>query len=581
MIKRITKFMGNRKKLYPIALCLSSISAITSVLPIFFIYLIIARLLNNNPNITAYAWWAFGIAILSILLYYASLSLSHLVGFRVENNLRTDSIKRICKMPLGFFDIHPTGKIRKIIDENVTLTHSFVAHQLPDLAGAIVLPIIALGFIIIFDWKLGLACLIPIILASGTMMYMMQNSAKKFMTEYMNSMEEMNTEAVEYIRGIPVVKVFQQTLYSFKNFHKTILKYKDMVMLYTKTWKRPMSIYTLLIHSFAFILVPLAIIIINHSGNYIETITHFMVYILVTPIFCTSIMRLMYLSSDYDKIKQALDRLEDLLNYPQIEESLNPKTPNSYTIKFKNVSFNYPGFKENAVENLNFEIPEGQKYALVGVSGSGKSTIAKLIPRFWDVSHGSIEIGGINIKDIPNEELMSCISFVFQTTSLFKTTLEENIKYGSCGYGKVPKEHIRRALKCAQAEKIIENLPDGLNTKIGADGTYLSGGEQQRIALTRAIIKDAPIVILDEATAFTDPENEKEIHEAFKEIMKGKTVLMLAHRLSSVVDCDKILVLKDGKIIEAGTHSELIAQDGEFKHMWDQFNQSLSWTLTN
>jgi ATP-binding cassette, subfamily B, bacterial IrtA/YbtP len=392
----------------------------------------------------------------------------------------------------------------------------------------------------------------------------------------MTSLEEMNTEAVEYVRGIPVVKVFQQTVFSFKNFHNSIIKYKNMVTDYTKMWEKPMSAYTVMINGFVYFLVPVAILIINHSRNYTQTILNLFLYVLITPVFSQSIMRSMYLNQALGQASEAVNRIENLTKYALQSAPVNPKTINDHSIQFKNVSFSYPGSKKKAVEQVSFDIPEGKTTALVGASGSGKTTIARLLPRFWDADEGNIFIGQTSVKDIDHKELMAHISFVFQNTRLFKTSLLENIKYGKPS---ASIDEIENAVNMARCREIINSLPEGLNTKIGTEGTYLSGGEQQRIVLARAMLKNAPIVVLDEATAFADPENEHLIQKAFKELTKRKTVLMIAHRLSSVTSADNILVIDEGRIIEQGTHQELLEKQGIYANMWNEFQQSVNWKI--
>ena len=479
-------------------------------------------------------------------------------------------------MPLGFFDNNTSGRIRKIIDENAGITHSFLAHQLPDLASTVLMPLTAIALIFIFDWRLGLACLVPIVIAMFLMGFMMGKRGRYFMETYMNSLEEMNSEAVEYVRGIPVVKVFQQTVFSFKNFHKSIMKYKNMVFAYTKMWEKPMSAYTVIINSFVFFLVPVAILLISSSGNYADVILNLFFYIMITPVFSQSIMRSMYLSQAFGQADEAITRLEELIDVSPLPVSEDPEKLTGFDISFTRVSFKYPGAEKNAVDGINLFIPEGERTALVGASGSGKTTIARLVPRFRDTDTGQVCIGGTDVKNIKPEELMKNISFVFQNTRLFKTSLLENITYGN---PEASRDEIERAVDLAQCREIIDKLPDGLNAKIGTEGTYLSGGEQQRIILARAILKNAPIVVLDEATAFTDPENEHLIQHALLELTKGKTVLMIAHRLTSVIDADNILVISEGKIAECGTHHELMDKDGLYASMWNEYQKSIKWTI--
>lgn len=573
--------MGKRKVLLPAAMLLSALSALAGMLPYILIWLIVRELLEHGEitssgNVVTYAWWAAGMAVASIVLHFAALMSSHLAAFRVESNLRKEAMRQIVRMPLGFFDINTSGRIRKIIDDNAGVTHSFLAHQLPDLAATFLVPLVAAILIFVFDWILGLACIVPVIIAMLVMGFMMNAEGRQFMKSYMTSLEEMNTEAVEYVRGIPVVKVFQQTIYSFKNFHRCIMNYNKMVFGYTRMWEKPMSLYTVIINGFVFFLAPLAILLIGYSGNYASVLLNFFLFVLITPVFSQSIMKSMYLNQALGQASEAIGRLENLVAYEHLTVVEHPQPVKEFSIQFEKISFSYPGANQKAVDDVSFTIPQGNTVALVGASGGGKTTIARLVPRFWEATEGKVLIGGINVREIAPEELMKYISFVFQNTKLFKTSLLENIKYGNPD---ATMEEVERAVDMAQCREIINKLPLGLNTKIGTEGTYLSGGEQQRIVLARAILKNAPIIVLDEATAFADPENEHLIQQALKELTKGKTVLMIAHRLSSITDADNILVIDKGKIAEQGTHANLLGKQGIYYHMWNEYQQSVRWTI--
>ncbi|WP_373588296.1 ABC transporter ATP-binding protein [Bacteroides xylanisolvens] len=580
-LKKLQNYMGKRKVLLPAAMLLSALSALAGMLPYILIWLIVRELLEHGEitssgNVVTYAWWAAGMAVASIVLYFAALMSSHLAAFRVESNLRKEAMRQIVRMPLGFFDINTSGRIRKIIDDNAGVTHSFLAHQLPDLAATFLVPLVAAILIFVFDWILGLACIVPVIIAMLVMGFMMNAEGRQFMKNYMTSLEEMNTEAVEYVRGIPVVKVFQQTIYSFKNFHRCIMNYNKMVFGYTRMWEKPMSLYTVIINGFVFFLAPLAILLIGYSGNYASVLLNFFLFVLITPVFSQSIMKSMYLNQALGQASEAIGRLENLVAYEHLTVVEHPQPVKEFSIQFEKVSFSYPGANQKAVDDVSFTIPQGNTVALVGASGGGKTTIARLVPRFWEATEGKVLIGGINVREIAPEELMKYISFVFQNTKLFKTSLLENIKYGNPD---ATMEEVERAVDMAQCREIINKLPLGLNTKIGTEGTYLSGGEQQRIVLARAILKNAPIIVLDEATAFADPENEHLIQQALKELTKGKTVLMIAHRLSSITDADNILVIDKGKIAEQGTHANLLGKQGIYYHMWNEYQQSVRWTI--
>ncbi len=579
-LSKLQNYMTGRKLLLPIALLLSALSALTGMAPFVLIWFIIREFITKGSSsetvVITYAWWAAGLAFASILIYFLALMSSHLAAFRVECNMRRNAMKKIVNMPLGFFDSNTSGKIRKIIDDNAGITHSFLAHQLPDLAGSIVMPLVTAVMIFVFDWRLGLACLIPLIISMFLMKAMMGKNSKAFMKGYMDALEKMNTEAVEYVRGIPVVKVFQQTVFSFKNFHKSIIEYRNLVIKCTNLWMIPMSAYTVVINGFTFFLVPAAILLAGHTGNYSTAILNTFLYILITPVFSQSIMKSMYISQTLGQASEAVDRLEKLVSAEVLPDPSEPRKITKRDIQFKNVSFSYPGTNKKALDNITFDIKPGEKIALVGPSGGGKTTIARMIPRFWDADEGEVCIGGLNVKNIEHSNLMDNISFVFQNTRLFKTTLLENIRFGNHN---ATLEEINNAVDLAQCREIIDRLPHGLDTKIGIEGTYLSGGEQQRIALARAFLKNAPIVLLDEATAFTDPENEHLIQQALQKLAEGKTVLMIAHRLTSVADADKIFVINEGRIVEQGSHNELFKTKGIYTHMWNEYQQSVRWTI--
>ncbi|MDD2437036.1 MAG: ABC transporter ATP-binding protein [Massilibacteroides sp.] len=580
-LSRLQVYMGRRKVLLPVAMVLSAMSALAGMLPYIFIWLIVKALFtvgeaDASGVIRTYAWWAVGTAVGGIFLYFLALMSSHLAAFRVEANLRREAMRRIIRMPLGFFDGNTNGRIRKIIDDNASITHTFLAHQLPDLAATVLMPLFTIGLILAFDWRLGLVCLIPVVVSMVLMQTMMTGKSRAFMQDYMTSLEEMNTEAVEYVRGIPVVKVFQQTIFSFKNFHKSIMNYKKMVSMHTGLWEKPMSAYSVIINAFVFLIAPVAILLIEYSGDYASVLLNFFLYVLLTPVFSICIMRSMYLSQALGQASEAIDRFDRLTSYEGLQVDSSPQSVNAYGITFDKVVFRYPGATQNAIDGLSFSIPAGKTVALVGASGSGKTTIARLVPRFWDTTEGRVMLGGVDVRRIAPEELMNKVSFVFQNTRLFKTSLLENIRYGN---PEATPEEVERVVDQAQCRDIINKQPAGLNTLLGTEGTYLSGGEQQRIVLARAILKNAPVVVLDEATAFADPENEHLIHQALKELTKDKTVMMIAHRLTSITDADLILVIEKGKIAEQGTHDELLEKKGIYLTMWNEYQQSIAWTI--
>lgn len=580
ILKKLKSYMGNRVACFSGAITLSALSSILGLIPYIFIWLIIKELFNiselSQSKIVTYSIYAVTAAVLGIALYFGALALSHLAAFRAEVEIRRKAMTELLKMPLGFFDNNASGKVRKIIDDNASITHTFLAHQLPDMAGTLITPLIIFSSLFIFNWKLGLVSLIPIFLALSIMGFMMGKKGKHFMKIYMDSLEDMNTEAVEYVRGIPVVKVFQQTVYSFKNFYNSIKKYNKYVTEYTKMWEKPMSTYTVIINGFAFFLVPATILLITFSDNYADLLLNLIFYVLITPLFAQCIMKSMHMNQAFWQAEEAVKRIEKLMEFTRLPIVENVKLSDEIDVVFKNVVFKYPDAHKNVVDNISFKINKGQTFALVGPSGSGKSTIAKLLPRFWDVNEGEILIGGVNVKDYEPRDLMERVSFVFQNTKLFKTSILENIRYGNPA---ATMTEIENAIDLAQCRDIVKKLPSGINTRLGTEGVYLSGGEQQRIALARAILKNAPIVVLDEATAFADPENEYLIQKALKKLTEGKTVLMIAHRLASIKNVDCILVINKGKIEEKGKHKELIDKGGLYSNMWKEYNEAVHWQI--
>ena len=582
-LKRLGAYMGGRKYLLPCSVALSAVNGLLSLVPFILLWLVVRTLLiakgnlSNTPLID-YALWAFIISVANVLLYFLALMLSHLAAFRIETNMRRKAMQRLMRAPLGYLDEQNTGRMRKIIDEDSGQTHTFVAHLLPDVASCIVAPIGVIVLLFAVDWQLGAAAMIPLIGAIGIMGYMMNPKNNQFQRLYLDAQEKMGAEAVEYVRGIPVVKVFQQTVFSFKRFYDSIISYRDLVIKCTLVWRTPMSFYILAINAFAFILVPTAIILIGHGGDTTTIIANVILYVVIAPLIASNVMKAMYLSQDLFMANEAVERLEQLTDIAPLSQHDEPKRAEAYDIRFDDVSFRYEGAEKDAVSHINLTIPEGKTVALVGASGSGKTTIARLIPRFWDVRHGSVTIGGIDVRDMHKDELMRNVSFVFQNTRLFKTSLIENLRYGNPD---ATTEQINRAIDLSQSREIIDRLPHGLDTVIGAEGTYLSGGEQQRIVLARAILKDAPIVVLDEATAFADPENEQLIRKALSHLTQGKTVLMIAHRLTTVQDADSIVVVDNGEIVEQGTHKELLSREKQYHRMWNEYQQSVSWKLSS
>lgn len=581
VLKRLTPYMGKKKILLPLSFVLSGGSAALNIVPFVLVWYITRDILSapqsiNIANVGFYACLAFAAAIGGIVLYFCALLSSHLAAFRVEVGMQKVGMKKILSMPLGFFDKHSSGKMRKIVNDGAGTTHTFLAHQLPDMAGSIVSPLILIALIFIVDWRMGIASLFPIVLGFVTMKFMTNTEGKNFQRMYFDSLEKMSSESVEYIRGIPVVKTFGQSIFSFKRFYNSIIKYKEMVYAYTLLWQKPMSFFSTIMQSAAFFLIPMAIFLTGRGENVPLVLSDFTFYLLISPIFTSLLMKSMHFQQNTMIAEQAIDRLDNLLEYPVMNYEGKTKNIENHSLEFQDVVFSYENSDKRAIDKISFMLREGETVALVGPSGGGKTTIARLAARFWDADKGEVLVGGVNVRDISKKELMENISFVFQSTRLFKGSLRENIIFGKEDVGE---EVISRAIDLSQSREIIENLDDGLDTVMGSKGTYLSGGEQQRIALARAMVKNAPIVLLDEATAFADPENEHLIQKALKELSYGKTTLMIAHRLTSVQNVDRILVVESGKIAEEGTHVELLNKDGIYRTMWDEYQKSVAWKI--
>jgi ATP-binding cassette subfamily B protein len=592
-VTKLFNYAGRYRILIVISCILSGLSSILSIGPFICIWFVIRDMFSVLPNTTQatstikYGWMAVGFAVISVVLYFGALMCSHLAAFRVEKNMRKQAMHKIVTLPLGFFAQQASGKIRKVIDDNAGLTHSFLAHQLPDLSGALIMPIAIIIILFIFDWRLGLVCLAPLICSLGFLKRMMGGKNAEFMKNYMNALEDMNASAVEYVRGVPVVKVFQQTVYSFKNFHKSIRKYSDFASDYALCCRIPMAGFTITINASSLLLVPIGLLLILNAHDYKAFLLDLIFYMLFTPLCITMMNKIMHIGENVMAAKEAIKRIDEITDVKPLTKAIKKKRMEEdemqiaaslldTNIEFKDVVFTYPGSENMAINHVSFCIPEGKTYALVGSSGGGKTTLASLVPRFWDVDEGSIMIGGIDVRDFEEKDLMNEIAFVFQNSKLFKTSLFENIRIGK---PEASKEEVLQAAHLAQCNDILEKMPQGLDTIVGTEGVYLSGGEQQRIALARAILKDAPIVILDEATAFADPENEYQIQKAFESLVKNKTVIMIAHRLSSIKDVDCILVMKEGQLIEKGTHEKLLSKNGVYAGMWKEYQTSISWKV--
>ena len=580
-LSKLFEYAGNFKYLTIISWILSVISAWIGLVPFYFIWKIMKEILHVAPNysqaekLTEYGWQAVGFAILSMAIYIGSLMCSHIAAFRVQAGIRSKLMRYIVTLPLGFMDKEGTGKIRKIVNESSAATETYLAHQLPDRAGAIATPIGLLVLLVAFDWRLGLLSLVPVVIAFAIMGAMTGNRMKEKMMEYQNALEEMSSEAVEYVRGIPVVKTFGQSVFSFKKFRESIKKYEKWVIAYTKDLRMPMVFYTTIINGVFAVLIAATFLFTNGGGDK-EFLLNLLFYIIITPIITVTLNKIMFSSENQMIVEDAISRIDGILEKKQLSEGKSKVDEGNTSIVFDNVSFRYDGAEKDALSNINLEIKAGEHVAFVGPSGGGKTTLASLIARFFDTTKGRILIGNKDVKDIQTKQLMEMVSFVFQDSKLLKMSILDNVRMGKKD---ATREEVMEALKNAQCEDIIEKLPNGIDTVIGTKGTYVSGGEAQRLSIARAMLKNAPILILDEATAFADPDNETKVQQAFSELSKGKTVIMIAHRLSSVVDADKSYVLKDGKIVESGTHEEMLKENGLYAHMWEEYNKSVKWKV--
>lgn len=559
---------------------LSAISALIALLPFIYIWKIIKEVLDVAPNLSAATGlvhngiMAMVFAIASFLIYIGALMCSHLAAFRVATNMRIAVTEHIAKLPLGFADSFGSGKLRKIINDSTGATETYLAHQLPDKYAALATPAGLLVLLFAFDWRLGLLSLVPVILAFLIMSAMTGKRMAEKMKQYNNALENMSNEAVEYVRGIPVVKTFGQSVFSFKKFKSTIDEYQKWVVAYTKDMRVPMMFYTAAINGvFAFLIA--GALWFTADGVTNEFLLNLIFYIVITPVISLTLTKMMYMSENNMIVKDALKRIDGVLSVSPMSESKTPEYPADSSVELNDVHFSYDG-KNEVIRGVSMNIGAGQTVALVGPSGGGKSTLAGLMARFFDVKSGSIKVGGSDIREIPKEELMNAVSFVFQDSKLIKATIAENVKLGKPD---ATDEEVAAALHAAQCDDIIQKFPDGAGTAVGTKGVYLSGGEKQRIAIARAVLKNAPVIILDEATAFADPDNEIKVQKAFSELSQGKTVIMIAHRLSTVADADCIYVIKDGLIAESGRRDELLEKNGVFAEMWKEYAASVEWKV--
>ena len=580
-LSRLLGYAGKRKFFSYASWVLAALSALVSLAPFYFIFNIIKEVIETTPdfgnakNLTFNGWMAVLFAVVGYLLYIAALMCSHMAAFRVATNMRKDVLSHLVKLPLGYVEEAGSGRLRKIINDSTAASETYLAHQLPDKAVAVATPIGLIALLFIFDWKLGILSLIPVVLAFLIMASMTGKKMAQKMKEYQNSLDAMSNEAVEYVRGIPVVKTFGQTVFSFKRFKATIDNYEKWVISYTKDLRIPMMLYTAAINS-VYVFLIAAALIFTKNGVTNEFLLNLIFYIIITPVISLTLTKMMYQSENAMIVADALQRVDTILDAEQLPETVNGKKPSDSSVEFRNVSYSYDGEK-NAVENISLNIPSGSTVAFVGPSGSGKSTMANLISRFFDVGEGQVLVGGVDVRNIKKEILMDNVSFVFQNSHLIKGTILDNVRMAR---PQASKEEVMNALEKSQCMDIVKKLPNGVDTVVGTNGVYLSGGEQQRIAIARIMLKDSPIVILDEATAFADPDNEVMVQKAFSELAKNRTVIMIAHRLSTVAGADRIYVLKDGKIEEYGKYNELINNGGMFSKMWNDYRHSVDWKVS-
>lgn len=581
-MSRLMDMAGNHKYFSYASCVLAAISAWIALIPFYDVWRMIKEILEVRPDfskathITSYGWQAVGFALLAMAFYIAALMCSHKAAFRVQANMRMKMMEHIMRLPLGYVEAEGTGKIRKVVTESSAATETFLAHNLPDKVISKATPVGLLVMMAVFDWRLGLFSLIPAALAfliMGTMM--MGPKMAEDMKQYQNSLETMSSEAVEYIRGVPVLKTFGQTIFSFKRFKAAIDEYEKWTLGYTKSMMIPMIGFTVFSNG---IFAALIIAAYVFGGNTLTDtfVLNLIFYILITSILTTTLMKVAYAGESQMIVEDALNRMDEVLGQEELPDAAKGKKVKDASVELKDVTFAYDDTKQNAIDGVSIEIPAGAHVALVGPSGGGKTTLASLIARFWDVKSGSITIGGVNVKEISSADLMNLVSYVFQDSKLLKMSILENVRMGRAD---ATDEEVLEALKNAQCLDIIEKLPHGVNTVIGSKGTYVSGGEMQRLSIARAFLKNAPILILDEATAFADPDNERLVQQAFENLSRDKTVIMIAHRLSTVTNADQIYVLKDGKIAESGTYEGLLKMDGIYSHMWSEYNKSVNWQV--
>ena len=577
VMKVINEYAGSYRYVIVLGRVLAALSALVGMIPYYDLWRIIKVAVSgeNLSQISGLAWQAVGIMILSMLMYVGALMCTHVSAFRVQANLRTRLMKHIVTLPLGVFDQAGTGKIRRIVNESSAATETYIAHNLADKAVASATPVGLVVLMLAFDWRIGLICLIPAVIGFLFMMGMMGKEMQEKMREYQNALEIMSNEATEYVRGVPVVKTFGQTVFSFKRFKNALDDYEKWCVSYTISLRKSMIGFMTGINAI-FVALVFAGFLFSGNGVTSELILNMMYYIIITPLLTVTLTKIAYAGEQEMQVIDSIRRIDGILNIQPLSETEQEKQPKDYSVELKNICYRYPDAENDAIHDLSLSIASGQHVAFVGPSGGGKTTTAALIARFFDVQEGAIEIGGVNVKDIPQNTLMKMVSFVFQDNKLLKGTILDNVRLAK---PEATDAEVMEALKKAQCMDIIKKLPDGIHTVIGTKGTYLSGGEQQRIAIARAVLKNAPILILDEATAFADPDNEAMVQKAFEELSVGKTLIMIAHRLTTVADADRIFVLKDGTCAEAGSHKELMEKGGLYKEMFEEYTRSIEWKV--
>ena len=587
-LSRLLAFAGERRALTYVGCVLSALSMLVSFGPYVCIWFAARDLIAVAPDwgaatgIAAYGWWALGFAVASIALYFVGLMCTHLAAFRCASNMRKRATEYLMRTSLGYFDTHASGALRRVVDGCALETEGLLAHKLPDTAGSVAMILGMLVLFFVFDWRLGVVCLVPVALSLACMFYMMGGRGMDFMTRYMESLVKMNKTGTEYVRGIPVVKVFQQTVFSFRAFHDAIEEFTVLAQDYAVKWcQTPQALSLTVISAAAAFLVPVAVLLVPGEADLARFAANFAFYAIFSAVIPTAMTRVMFMSEAFQSAADAVGRVEEVLSAPVIEAPASPCSPRDNSIRFEDVSFSYEGAEAPALDHVSFEVPAGATVALVGPSGGGKTTAASLVPRFWDTGSGRVLVGGVDVRQMDPRDLMGRVAFVFQANRLFSQSILENVR---AARPEATREEAMAALEAAQCADIIAKLPQGADTVYGAAGAHLSGGEVQRLMLARAILKDAPVVVLDEATAFADPENEVKIQAAFRRLARGRdgaprTVLMVAHRLSTVRNADRIVVLDGGRVAEQGTHDELLAAGGLYARMWADYERAVSWRI--